>query len=162
MLQGVPTESAVMRELVARVRSYLRDTPDLNRLVAGEESGDRQIAFAIMDAVEDFNGTPPFTRFPLEYLVMKSQVALLTRMTVITLLESITALQMRNQINYSAGAINVAVNDKAPLLMSFVQYLKASTEQQKLRVKVAMNIESIMSPSDHGVHSEYWFQNGIL
>ena len=49
------------------------------------------------------------------------------------------------------------MSDKTPLLLSWLQYFQAKTEQMKERVKVALNIEGMLfggSPS--GVHSEYW------
>ena len=141
------------------VRAYMRDIPELNRIVTGEESSDRQIAWAILDALSDFNGTPHFTQYSLEELLMYNQHALLRRMTTISLIESIGLLQTRNHINYSDGGLNVGVNDKTPLLMNWLQYFKASTDQMKQRVKVALNIQGILGPSNTGVFSEYWAVN---
>jgi hypothetical protein len=112
-----------------------------------------------MDAMADFNGTPHFTSWGLETFLQKQQQALLTRMTTITLLESVGILQTRNHINYSNGAVNVGVSDKTPLIMNWLQYFKSSTEQMKQRVKVAVNIESILGPGSVGVHSELWWIN---
>ena len=141
------------------VRLFLRDFPELNRLVAGEESGDRMIAWATADALSDFNGTPPLTIFSLEELLQRNQQHLLLRMTVESLVESVGLLQTRNHLNYSNGGINVGVNDKTPMLMNWLQYFKATTEQKKQRVKVALNIEQILGPSNSGVHSELWAVN---
>lgn len=147
------------RDFVQMVRGYIRDFPELNRIVAGEESSDRQIAWAVLDALADFNGTPHLTAYSLEDLLQRNQHALLLRMTVIGLVESVGLLQTRNHINYSNGGINVGVNDKTPLLMNWLQYFKASTDQMKQRVKVALNIEGILGPSNSGVHSELWAVN---
>jgi len=156
-LEGLPGMSQATRDFVQVVRLYTRDFPELNRLVAGEESTDRQIAWAIMDALEDFNGTPPIMTCSLEYLFGRQQKALMLRMTVVALLESVGLLQTRNHINYSNGGITVGVNDKTPMIMNWLQYYKAVTEQMKQRVKVAFNIESILG--EHGLHSEYWAVN---
>jgi hypothetical protein len=40
-----------------------------------------------------------------------------------------------------------------------LKYYKASTEQMKQRVKVALNIEGILGTSNIGVHSELWAVN---
>jgi hypothetical protein len=159
MLQGIPHMSHWFRDFVQMVRLYHRDFPELNRIVAGEESSDRQIAWAVLDAVSDFNGTPHFTALSLEDLLQKQQTALVLRMTTISLIESVGLLQTRNHINYSNGGINVGVNDKTPMLMNWLQYYKAFTEQMKQRVKVAINIEGILGPSNSGVHSELWAVN---
>jgi hypothetical protein len=159
-LTSLPGMTPTFRAFVAAVRFYIRDQPELNRLVAGEESGDRQIAWAVVDAISDFNGTPHFTSLRLEDFLQRSQQSLLTRMTVISLIESVGLLQTRNHVNYSTGGINVGVNDKTPLLMNWLQYFKAFTDQQKQRVKVAINIEGILGPSNSGVFSEEWVVNG--
>lgn len=158
-LQGIPGMTQTMRDFVQMVRLYTRDFPELNRLVAGEESSDRQIAWAVLDAMSDFNGTPHLTSLAIEDLLQRSQHALLLRMTTIALIESVGLLQTRNHINYSNGGINVGVNDKTPMLMNWLQYFKATTEQMKQRVKVALNIEGILGPSNSGVHSELWAVN---
>lgn len=158
-LQGIPGVSQATKDFVQMVRLFLRDYPELNRLVAGMESTDRQIAWAVMDALADFNGTPHFTQCTIEDLLNMQQHNLLLRMTVISVIESVGMLQTRNHINYSNGGITVGVNDKTPLLMQWLQYYKATTDQMKTRVKVAMNIGSILGSSNMGVASEYWFVN---
>lgn len=158
-LEGIPNVSPCMRNFVGIVRLYMRDHPELNRLVRGEESNDRQIAWAVLDTLSNFNGTPPLTIYTLEELLGRAQHSLLVRMTVVALLESVALLQMRNHVNYSNGGINVGVNDKAPMIMQWLQYFKSSTEQLKLRVKVALNVEQILGPSNVGVHSEIFAVN---
>jgi hypothetical protein len=158
-LEGIPNMSKEFRDFVQVVRSYTRDYPELNRLIRGEESTDRQIAWSILDAVADFNGTPPITLYRLDFLLQRQQHALLLRMTTCTLIESVGLLQTRNHLNYSDGGINVGVNDKTPLLMQWLNVFKSTTEQMKQRVKVALNIESILGPGNAGVHSELWAIN---
>ena len=159
-LQGIPGMTDSFRDFVQMVRFFMRDFPELNRLVAGEEPSDRQIAWAVLDALADFNGTPPFIgNSSLEGLLSMQQHNLLLRMTVCSVIESVGLLQTRNHINYSNGGITVGVNDKTPMLMNWLQYFKATTDQMKLRVKVAMNIGAILGPSNAGVHSEYWATN---
>lgn len=158
-LQGFPGMTQTFRDFVQMVRFYTRDFPELNRIVAGQESSDRQIAWAVLDALADFNGTPHLTNLSLDDLLMRNQHHLLVRMTTISLIESVGLLQTRNHINYSNGGVNVGVNDKTPMLMNWLQYFKSTTEQMKQRVKVALNIEGILGPSNAGVHSELWAVN---
>lgn len=159
MLGSLPGASPMFRSFVQAVRLYMRDFPELNRIVRGQETSDRQIAWSVLDAMSDFNGTPHFTALSLEDLLQKNQHALVLRMTVISVIESVGLLQTRNHINYSNGGINVGVNDKTPMLMNWLQYYKAFTDQMKQRVKVAINIEGILGPSNSGVHSELWAVN---
>lgn len=153
MLQGIPGMTPIFRSFIQAVRLYMRDFAELNRIVSGEETSDRQIAWAMLDALADFNGTPHLTSYSFEDLLARNQQALLLRMTVISVIESVGLLQTRNHINYSAGGINVGVNDKSPLLLKWLQYYKAFTDQAKVRTKVALNIEGILhGPS--GIASE--------
>jgi len=159
VLEGIPGISKVVRDFVPVVREFTRDFPELNRLMSGTESDDRQIVWAIMDAMSDFNGTPPITNYPIEHLLYRQQQSLLLRMTTCALMESVMMLQMRNHLNYSTGGTTVGINDKSPLLMQTLQYLKGVTEQMKQRVKIAFNIESIMNVG--GLASEYRAINSI-
>jgi hypothetical protein len=159
-LQGIEGASDNFRSFVQMVRLYLRDFPELNRLIAGEETTDRMIAWCVMDALSNFNGTPPITTYSLDTLLARGQQHLMLRITVECVIESVGLLQTRNHINYSDGGINVGVNDKTPLLMNWLQYFRAYTEQLKKQVKVAFNIASILGPSNVGVHSEQWAVNG--
>jgi hypothetical protein len=152
--------SPAFRNFVQEVRYFTRDIPELNRLTAGEESSDRQIAWAALDALSDFNGTPHLTTMILEDFLERNQRHLLLRMTVVSLIESVGLLQTRNHINYSNGGVNVGVNDKTPMLMNWLQYFKSSTEQKKTRFKVAINIEGMMGRGGSGVSSELWSVNG--
>jgi len=158
-LQGVESATPTLRAFVHTVRLYMRDFPELNRLIAGEESTDRMIGWAVLDALNAFNGTPHVTNLTLEELFARNQQHLMLRMTVISLVESVGLLQTRNHINYSTGGINVGVNDKTPLLMNWLQYFKSYTDQLKQQVKVSLNIEGILGSDQVGAHSEYWAAN---
>jgi hypothetical protein len=159
-LQGIEGMSDTMKGFVQMVRMYCRDHAPLNRLIEGEESSDRMIAWAVLDALSSFNGTPPFIgNFSIESLCAYNQQHLLLRMTVIALIESVGQLQTRNHVNYSDGGINTGVNDKTPLLMNWLQYFRSYTDQLKMRVKVAINIGNILGPSNQGVHSELFAVN---
>lgn len=152
----LPSASARMNEMIAYVRLYMRDFPELNRLIAGYESSPRMIAWAIVDALDDWTTTPPFLgavtiqNFPSKHL--------LCRGAVISLLESVAMLQMRNQLTFTDGGITVSVNDKAPMIMQFLQMMKAGYEDKKIRMKSSLNIELAMTGSGH--FSEYFVING--
>ena len=158
-LQGIVGMTDTTRAFAQMVRLFLRDFAELNRLIRGEESSDRMIAWAIIDAISNFNGTPHFTSLTLDDLLAKNQHYLILRLTTEALIESVGLLQTRNHINYSNGGINVGVNDKTPLLMNWLQYFRATTAQRVQQVKVALNIEGILGPSNTGVHSELWAVN---
>ena len=158
-LKGIPGATKAMMDFVQVVRLYLRDYAELNRLISGEETSDRMIAWAINDAVSDFNATPHFTAYTLDQLLQRNLHHLILRMTAINIIESVGLLQTRNHLNYSTGGINVGINDKTPLLMQWLQYFKSTTEQKKTQVKVALNVESILWAGETGVFSRYWAVN---
>ena len=159
-LQKIPGISQTTIDFVAVVREYMRDHAELNRLVAGHESSDRQILWAIATAVEQFNGTPPFTVYTLEDLLQYRQHMLLIEMVDIILMKGIVRLQMRNHINYSTGGTSVGVTDKSPLLLKWLDRQQGQVEQMLQRVKVALNIQSILGSGESGAFSEYWAVNG--
>ena len=111
----------------------------------------------MVDAVSEFNGTPHFTSKTLDQLLAKGLFHLMLRMTIKSLLESIAILQTRNHLNYSDGGISVGVNDKAPMLMNWIQMYDGVVQQKLQRAKVAMNIEEVLG--EPGVHSEFWAIN---
>ena len=158
-LEGIPGVTQSTRLFVQSVRLFLRDHQELNRLVSGEETSDRMIAWASLDALSRFNGTPPITSFTLDDLLAREQSHLMVRLTAETVIESVGLLQTRNHINYSTGGINVGVNDKTPLLLQWLQLFRSTTEQRVQQLKVAFNIESILGSEHVGVHSEYWATN---
>jgi len=153
---GLPPK---LLHVIAMVRAKLRDYPELNRLVAGQETSDRQIAFAMMEAIDDFNTTPPLIdSFTLENF---PSISLLVNGTIIYVLESVGLLQTRNQMNYSDGqGVQVGVNDKTPMLMQWINLFRGQYEQKKMRLKQAINLKGALNQG--GVPSEYAFVNGFF
>lgn len=152
----IPVASKRLNQVVAMIRMYMRDFPELNRLIVGEETNDRMIAWAVLDAIDDWNSTPPFlgrvglNNFP--------SISWLREASVMRILESVALLQTRNQISFSDGGLSQSVSDKTPLLMNWVQLFQSRTEQKKTQIKASMNIELAMDGS--GVSSEYLLING--
>jgi hypothetical protein len=145
--------------VVALVRTHIRDHPELNRLIAGNESSDRQIAMAILQTIDDFNNTPPLidavklNDFP--------NIDLLIRGSLVRLLTSVAMLQTRNQLNYSDGkGVYVGVSDKSPMLMRWISLLDAGYQRDKKQLKLALNLRGALNGSS--VSSEYSLINGLF
>lgn len=151
----LPEQNAALTDFIGMVRLYLRDYAELNRLIQGVENSDRLIAWAVVDALDDYNTTPPFTSFGMINFPSKS---LLLRGTVISLLESVGLLQTRNHLTFSDGGIQVGVSDKAPMIQSWISLLSNKYEEKKMRQKIAINIENGWGG---GVSSEYSWVNGF-
>ena len=154
--QGLPKK---LLGVIALVRAKLRDYPELNRLIEGRETSDREIAFAIMETIDDFNTSPPLIEsFTLESFPSTS---LLIRGTIVNIMESVGLLQTRNQMSYSDGqGIQVSVSDKAPMLMQWISLFANQYEQKKLRLKKALNLSGALNGS--GVSSEYVYVHGFF
>lgn len=150
-----PENNIPLRQFVSVVRMFLRDYPELNRLIKGEENSNRIIAWAILDALDDFNTTPPMTSFQLSNF---PSVSLLTRGTVISVLESLGQLMTRNQLTFSDGGIQVGISDKTPLLMQWISLFTNKYEEKKKQLKIALNIEGGWGG---GIQSEYLWMNGF-
>jgi hypothetical protein len=163
-LQGLaqPKFTDAFRAHIQAVRLFTRDFAELNLLIRGEESTDRMIAWATCDFLSDFNGTPHFTSFSLEDLFSRNQQHLAVRGTVISLLQSVGLLHTRNHLPFSDGGLSVQINDKAPMIQSWLQLFQAVYEQQKRHVKVALNINGILQDQGpSGVHSDYFALSAI-
>lgn len=147
--------SAAFGYHVQSVRLFMRDFGQLNLLIRGEESSDRMIAWATVDFLSDFNGTPYFTNFSLDELLSLNLQAMCVRGTVISLLQSLMIFYARNHLPFSDGGLSVSINDKAPIIQSMLSLFQSAYEQQKRMVKTALNVESIMDQGPSGVHSDY-------
>ncbi len=151
----IPANDIPLRQFVGLVRMFMRDYPELNRLIQGHEHSDRLIAWAIVDAVDDFNTTPPITNYGLINFPSRH---LLLRGATISLLESLGLLQTRNHLSFSDGGIQVGVSDKTPMIQSWLQMHSNKYEQKKKELKISLNIEGGWGG---GVHSEYNWANGF-
>ena len=130
---SIPGFDVPVQQLINTVRLYLRDYPELNRLIRGVEHSDRMIAWAIADAIDDWNSTPPL--IPPAQLTNFPSKSLLLRGAVISLLESIGLLMTRNHLTFSDGGIQVGVSDKTPLIQSWLQLIGNRYEEKKQRLK---------------------------
>src|SRR3954468_13276655 len=152
---SLPENDIALKPFIQVIRAFMRDYPELNRLIKGEEHSNRLISWAILDALDDFNTTPPLTSFTLRNFPSKY---LLIRGSVISLLESVGLLMTRNHLAFSDGGIQVGVSDKTPLIQSWLQLLGNKYEEKKQKLKVAINIELGWGS---GFSSEYLWTNGF-
>jgi hypothetical protein len=158
-LSGIPGVSEKFNSFVQTVRFYMRDYPQLNRLLKGEESSDRMIAWAVLDFLSDFSATPPqIGYYTLDQMFDMNYQHLALRGTVTALLQSVGLLTTRNALQFNDSGLTVNL-DKSPQLMAWIRDFMAKYEQMKVQIKVAMNIQQLMGTSQ-GIFSEYYFVNG--
>lgn len=141
---------------VQEVRLFMRDFAQLNLLIRGEESSDRMLAWATLDFLSNFNGTPPFSRYNLDDLIYSYNLNhFAIRGTVISVLQSVMFIYARNHLPFSDGGLSVNFNDKAGVIQSMLQLLQAAYEQDKRQIKTAINVMGIMDEGPSGVLSDY-------
>ena len=143
-----------MQAAIDMVRLFMRDFSHLNRLIKGEESSSRMIAWAILDTVDDWNTTPPLIG-PVTVDTFPS-LSLLREGATIRLLKSVVILGMRNYIQFSDGGTSVSFTANIPLLQNMIQIMTSEYEQKKLRYKTAVNISQGFGA---GIHSDYYIVN---
>lgn len=151
--------ASTIEDIVQAVRLYTRDYPELNRLIDGEESSDRMIAFSIVLALDEFSNTPPLiasydiSNFP--------SLSLLIRMTVWHLLQQVILLSMRNYLPYSDGGGTPGIAEgNVQLLIGWANMMGAMLQQQERQLKVALNINNALGAP--GLRSEYSWVHGYL
>lgn len=131
------------------LRLFLRDTPELNRLIRKQESNDELLTFAIEMTISDWNSTSPFIdrihigNYPSLYLLMHG--------SVIQLLKTQGIYQARNELNYQAGGSSFMRFNKSSYYMNWMINLASDYELKKRNMKIAKNIEGGWG----GVASEY-------
>lgn len=160
---GLPELQAGLKTLpqhIQSVRLFTRDFAQLNLLIRGQESDDRMIAWATLDFLSDFNATPHFTNLTLDDLIVSyGASSFCVRGTVCALLESLMLLYSRNHLPLSDGGHTMTINDKAPMIQAMLQTFRSAYEQNKSRMKVAMNVNALLDIGPSGVHSDYFALN---
>lgn len=131
------------------LRLFLRDTPELNRLIRKQESNDEMLEFAIDMTISDWNSTSPFIdrigihNYPSLYLLMHG--------SVIQILKSQGIYQARNELQYQAGGSSFMRFNKSSYYMNWMINLANDYETKKRNMKIAKNITGGWG----GVNSEY-------
>lgn len=131
------------------LRLFMRDTPQMNRLLLKEESDDELLSFAIDMTISDWNSTTPMIsrvdigNFPSLYLLMHGGA--------IQLLKSQGILQARNELNYNTGGSSFMRSNKTNYYQSWMINFSNEYEMKKRNMKIQQNIAGGWG----GVASEY-------
>lgn len=150
-----PPGVLTVEDFVSEVRAYIRDWKELNRIITGEESSDRMIAYAILLALDEYNTTPPLLS-PVSIANFPSRVILL-QLTLIHLLTSVGILKSRNRLSYSDGGWSVDTESQADEYPKWIQLLRSQVDARLVAVKISRNIEAAWGL---GVPSEYAWLHG--
>lgn len=131
------------------LRLFLRDTPQLNRLINKEESNEELMQFALDMAIDDWNTTTPvigrvtIENFPSLYLLMHS--------ATIVVLKSQGLYQARNELQYNTGGSSFIRSNKSNYYLTWLTNFSSEFELKKRNLKMQQNINRGWG----GVNSEY-------
>ena len=143
----------------ADIRTYVKDTPDLNILLEGElQSSDELIDLAMKLSMSDINAVPPVTAFSVSSF---PNDLIMLYGTLHHLANSEAERQLRNQINYSAQGLNAGIDDKMQQYNSLASYYRSLFDSKVKEYKVFLNTEAAwgVSRSPYSILSEYEFQD---
>lgn len=145
--------------IVKKLRRVLRDFPDLNVLLGGqEETDDMVLAEHLADALADFIAAPPFmeafqpnfwsffdhnTGEPLENPKMTAILHQIVRRAAITVLQSVGTQMQRNELQYQSGNSTVAINDKWKGFQTTIGQYQSEYEDRRNGIKYQMNLEQV-------------------
>jgi hypothetical protein len=124
--------------MIEEVQEHVRDKPELNKLLDGEEFSPTVISIAIDLAISSFNTIAPLSNVTLATFPSRS---LLMEGTIAKLLRGQAALKARNTMNYSDGGLQIPVEEQFPLYMQLAEMYEASFLQNAKQLKIHLNIE---------------------
>lgn len=135
---------------IVRLRKFLQDTPELNRLEGVKECSDEDLYYALLDTIEEINfDYGYFTTFSIG--TFPSWNALKYGATL-QLLVSKGILSARNTINYQdSGGVMVQDYDRYGRYMNFFNLLFNKYNRAITNIKVHLNAEACYG----GIGSEY-------
>ena len=145
----------IMEIAIRRVRNYIRDTKELNKLLGGKyENDNSQITQALQDAVWDWNISQP----PLPAITLRTHPAphLAIRKASIELLKAAGIWHSREHLPSSDGGTSADDHAKIGEYSQWIQFIEADYEKKKSDLKVTINIAN----SYGGVGSEYDYDSG--
>lgn len=126
---------------IAEIRMELMDTcPDANYLLDELEFTDADILHAIRKAVDVFNELPPpiggypYDTFPFRAHWMKASVGFL--------LQAVAHKYRRNRLQYSAGGVTIADQEKAEEYFSVGKRLEQEYMEWAIQRRIIMNVQS--------------------
>lgn len=133
-----PEATTRMQKAKRYLRLFMRDTPQLNRLIRQEESDSELFDFAIEMTISDWNTTTPvmgyvdICNYPSLFLLLHG--------SAIQLLKSQGLYQARNELNYSAGGSSFVRSNKTNYYMQWMINFANEYETKKRNLKIQQNV----------------------
>lgn len=143
-----------MKRAIGSLRVMLRDKKELNRLLLGvEESSDTDLAQCIVQALIDWDTSPPHLA-PVSLRDHPNKFLLL-QCAAISALSSAGLWHSREHMPSAEGGTSADDHAKAGEYSAWIERYVAEYERKKSDLKTAMNIAAALG--NQGVRSEYGF-----
>ncbi|NMC34689.1 MAG: hypothetical protein GYA36_19880 [Veillonellaceae bacterium] len=145
-----------------RIRQFMRDYAELNRLCDGYESSDRDILLAVVLTIDDINMTPPMITRTIKQMLDGGWAPLIVVGAVLWLLRSLYLHYTRNDIPFNDGGLMTnGLSAKAPAIQAWIDRVAPLYENQKKNAKIAANLAGMMAITPSGVPSEFSLVHGL-
>lgn len=119
------------------LRDFLRDKPELNKLISGSETTPEGMQRAIDDAIDDYNKSEPRT---FETVDTFPSTSLLKIGASLWVLKSVGTLMSRNHLTYNDGGISIEIDEKTSLYQSWISLFERDWEKGVRELKIRRNI----------------------
>jgi hypothetical protein len=153
------TEQERLRRATECIRMFLRDKPQLNRLLRGQpESTDTEIRVALMMALDDWNNTGPpignttLGKHPAKYLLILRASA--------SLLQSAATWHAREHMPSSDGGTSGDDHAKTADYLNIADRWIQEYEAKKIEIKERININEAFGNMSASSEYGWWFVYG--
>jgi hypothetical protein len=144
---------------VEKVRTYTKDSPELNILLEGEyQSSKELVELAIDFALSDLNAYPPVTDYNAE---TSPNDFLLLMGVCFHLANSEAERQLRNQISMSAQGVTAGIDDKYEQYNRLALHYRGMFQEKVREYKTFLNMQQAWGEgySPYAVINHYNFRN---
>jgi hypothetical protein len=149
---------------VNKIRSFMRDNPDVNELIEGVEHSDDQIAEAIVDAADEFNmltpnGAPLDINMSSLHTINRTLRRMIFKLSICNLLESVSIAMQRNEVSTPSGNIVENLNDKWRNYDGTIRRLKYGDGGIEGAIPALQNYKRMLSCdfANSSIHSELYY-----
>ena len=150
-------DTTLFKQYLVQVRARLRDYPELNELLEDTESSDKLIAMFMIQALDWFNGTPPFLDRNYSWVDFPNRT-LLIDMVLVPILESVAFLDARNSVPVNDGTAIASPHQKAPMIWNMAQSMRARILRDVKELKRSLSmVEMRGSQGDYDIGMQYLY-----
>lgn len=147
-------------QVADKLRMFLGDTPEDNKLIPGFELSVDKLKLAIELTIDEFNNYPPTMTFTVATF---PSLTVLIHGGAVQCLMMAGFIQARNYLQFADGGISEIINDKTPTYQAYIQQLTGllgNYKQKSDEIKIAINMERAWGTIDSPYASLGWGGRG--